>query len=203
MRRLPLVDDSDVVVAAREAMPVIESGGVVLLPTESFYGLGVDPRRAAGVDRVCVMKGRSPEHGLPVLVADWQQLEGLVVVPDRFRVKLARRWPAALTVVLPAREAMPAAVEGTLAVRIPAHGALRALLYLVGPLTGTSANLHGQPPGVTVDEGLQTLTEAPDLALDGGTTAGGKPSTLVDLTGEVPRVVRTGPCGWEDPMPDR
>lgn len=202
MRRLPLVEDGDVVVAAREAAKVIEGGGVVLLPTESYYGLGVDPQRAEGVDRVCAMKGRGPEHGLPVLVADWQQLETLVVVPDRFRVKLGRRWPAALTVVLTARAAMPAAVGGSLAVRIPAHGALRALLYLVGPLTGTSANLHGQPSGVTVDEGVQTLTEEPDLALDGGTTAGGKPSTLVDLTGEVPRIVRPGPCDWEDPIPD-
>lgn len=201
MRRLPLDDHSGVAATAREAVPVVAEGGVLLLPTESFYGLGADPRQAAAVERVCFLKGRGSEHGLPVLCADWQQLETLVVVPDRFRVPLSRHWPAALTVVLPAKGDLAAAVNGTLAVRIPAHDVLRALLYLVGPLTGTSANRHGEAPGVTVEEGVRTLIEEPDLALDGGRTAGGKPSTLVDLTGECPRVVRPGSCLWEDPIP--
>lgn len=180
---------------------MVAEGGVLLLPTESFYGLGADPRQSSAVDRVSFLKGRGSEHGLPVLCADWQQLEMLVVVPDRFRVTLSRRWPAALTVVLPARGDVAAAINGTLAVRIPAHDVLRALLYLVGPLTGTSANRHGVAPGVTVEEGLQTLLEEPDLVLDGGKTAGGEASTLVDLTGESPQVLRPGTCLWEEPFP--
>lgn len=201
MRRLPLDDSAKVAAAAHQAARVVADGGVLLLPTESFYGLGADPLQAAAVDRISFLKGRGSEQGLPVLCADWQQIETLVVVPERFRVRLSRHWPAALTVVLQARGGVAAGVDGTLAVRIPAHDVLRALLYLVGPLTGTSANRHGEAPGVTVEEGLQTLVEAPDLALDGGRTAGGKPSTLVDLTGEFPRVLRPGTCLWEEPIP--
>lgn len=201
MRRVPLIDPAEVAAAAREASRVVAAGGVLLLPTESFYGLGADPRQAEAVERICFLKGRGREHGLPVLCADWQQAETLVVIPDQFRARLSCRWPAALTAVLPVKAAVAAAVDDTLAVRIPAHDVLRALLYLVGPLTATSANRHGEPPGVTVDESLQTLVEEPDLVLDGGRTAGGQPSTLVDLTGDSPRILRSGPCLWEDPLP--
>jgi L-threonylcarbamoyladenylate synthase len=202
MRRLSLVDPDEVAAAAREAASVVAGGGVLLMPTESFYGLGADPMRADAVDRICRMKGRGREHGLPVVCADWQQLESLVVVPDIFRARLSCRWPAALTAVLQAKPKVPAAVNGTLAVRIPAHDVLRALLYIVGPLTATSSNRHSEPPGVTVDEALRSLDGEPDLVLDGGETAGGLPSTLVDLTGDSPQVLRSGPCLLEDPLPD-
>jgi tRNA threonylcarbamoyl adenosine modification protein (Sua5/YciO/YrdC/YwlC family) len=139
---------------------------------------------------------------MPVLCADWQQVERLVEVPERFRVKLSRIWPAALTVVLAVREPLPAAAGGTLAVRIPGHPALRALLYRSGPVTGTSANGHGRPPCVTIDDAVGSLTSEPDLALDAGRTAGGDPSTIVDLTGDRPRVVRPGRVRWEDPSPE-
>jgi L-threonylcarbamoyladenylate synthase len=147
------------------------------------------------------MKDRAPELGLPVLCADWQQIVELVDVPERFRVKLSRIWPAPLTVVLPAKKKTAAARAGTLAVRIPAHEALRALLYRTGPLTGTSANRHGRPPCTEIDEALGLLIEDPDLVLDAGPTPGGEPSTLVDLTGVEPRLLRPGKRLWEDPGP--
>jgi tRNA A37 threonylcarbamoyladenosine synthetase subunit TsaC/SUA5/YrdC len=105
-------------------------------------------------------------------------------------------------VVLEAREPIAAASAGTLAVRIPAHRELRALMYRVGPLTGTSANRHGKPPSTTVDEALRFLVGAPEIALDGGATAGGPASTLVDLSGPEARVLRPGRCAWEEPYPD-
>jgi L-threonylcarbamoyladenylate synthase len=200
VRTLPFAAPAEVAAAVAPVAAAVAGGGVVVLPTESFYGLGADPRSVAGVGRIHALKGRPGELGLPVLCADWQQLESLVVVCERYRVKLRRMWPAALTVVLPTKDAVAAARGTTLAVRIPAHRELRALLYRVGPLTGTSANRHGERPCTTVDEALRSLAGAPELALDGGTTAGGKPSTLVDLTADEARVLRAGPCVWDDPF---
>ena len=202
MIRLPFVEPGDVADAVETAKAAVAQGGVLLLPTESFYGLGSDPWSEMGVARIFTLKERPEELGLPVLCADWQQLEALVVVPETFRVKLARLWPAALTVVLPTVDDVSAARGGTLAVRIPGHTELRALLYRIGPLTATSANRHGDPPSTTVDGALASLTEAPDLALDGGATAGGEVSTLVDLSRGEPEILRPGPCAWEEPYPD-
>ena len=199
MRRLPFTRPDEIVAASRAAADVVAAGGVVLLPTESFYGLGADPLQADGVARICDLKGRPPELGMPVLCADWEQLETLVLVPERFRIRLSRMWPASLTVVARAIAETAASYDGTLAARIPAHASLRALLYRTGPLTGTSANRHGRPPCTSADDALDSLLEAPDMVLDAGPTAGGEPSTVVDLSGETPRVLRFGACPWDDP----
>lgn len=202
MIRLPFVEPGDVVEVVESAGTTIRQGGVLLLPTESYYGLGADPWNEVGVKRVFAMKARPAELDLPVLCADWQQVEALVVIPEEFRIKLARLWPAALTVVLPTVDDVPAARSGTMAVRIPAHAELRALLYRLGPLTGTSANRHGDPPSTTVDGALASLAEAPDLVLDAGATAGGMTSTMVDLSRGEPEILRLGACTWEEPYPD-
>lgn len=198
MKRLAFTTTTEISAALAEAQDVVHVGGVLLLPTESFYGLGADALSGVGIARIRRMKGRTPELGLPILCADWQQLEELVEVPDRFRIKLSRIWPAPLTVVLPAKIETAAARAGTLAVRIPAHDGLRALLYRTGPLTGTSANRHGRPPCTEMDGALRSLIEVPDLGLDAGPTAGGEASTLVDLTGVEPRLLRVGKRPWED-----
>ena len=202
MIRLPFVEPGDVMEAVESAGTTVRQGGVLLLPTESYYGLGADPWNEAGIERVFSLKARPGELGLPVLCADWQQVEALVVIPEEFRIKLARLWPAALTVVLPTVDDVPAARSGTMAVRIPAHAELRALLYRLGPLTGTSANRHGDPPSTTVDGALASLAEAPDLVLDAGATAGGMTSTLIDLSRGEPEILRLGACAWEEPYPD-
>lgn len=202
MIRLPFVEPGDVAEAVQAGSALIVQGGVLLLPTESFYGLGADPTSETGVARIFSMKERPAELGLPVLCADWKQLETLVVVPETFRVRLARLWPAALTVVLPTVGEVPAARSGTLAVRIPGHAEVRALLYRLGPLTATSANRHGDPPFTTVDGALASLAEPPDLVLDAGATAGGTVSTLVDLSRGEPKILRPGACVWEEPYPD-
>ncbi|MCG6947581.1 MAG: threonylcarbamoyl-AMP synthase [Acidobacteria bacterium] len=202
MVRLPFVEPEDVADAVQTCWDVVKDGGVLLLPTESFYGLGVDPMDSGAVRRIYSMKDRPSELGLPVLCADWQQVESLVVVPDHFRVKLGRFWPAALTVVLPAIGDIPAARGDSLAVRIPAYAELRALLYGVGPLTGTSANRHGTPPFTTVDGALASLVDAPDITLDAGATAGGEVSTLIDLRWSEPEILRRGKCVWDEPYPD-
>ncbi len=200
MTRLPLAEKGEAAQAGRAAREVIAGGGVVLLPTETFYGLAVDPFNEEAVARVRAMKGRPPDLGLPVLCADWQQVEELVKVPARHRVRLGRIWPGPLTAVLPCSTTLPAAVGGSLAVRIPGHSLLRAVLYRAGAVTGTSANRHGEEPAGTVEDALARLDGAPELVLDGGRTAGGRATTLVDLTGEEPRLLREGDLPWEEPF---
>lgn len=202
MKRLPFVEPDEVIASIAGALEVLESGGVVVVPTESFYGLAANPRLEESVERIHLLKGRPAGLGLPVLVADWRQLEELVIVPERFRPKLSRIWPAAVTVILPVRRPIPAATADSLAVRIPGHSGLRALLYRSGPLTGTSANGHRMSPSTEVDGAIGSLTAEPDLALDAGPTAGGDPSTIVDLTVEIPRIVRPGRVEWDDRYPE-
>ena len=147
------------------------------------------------------MKRRPPDKALPILCADHQQVASLVDLPQRFRVRLGRMWPGALTVILPLRRPLAACPGGTVAVRIPAHELLRAVLYRTGPLTGTSANRHGEPPRSTASEAVAALDGTPDLVLDGGPSPGGRASTVVDLTGAEPRILRPGPVVWEVSIP--
>ena len=201
MRSVAFRHDADVLRAAEAAAEVRAASGTILIPTETFYGLAADPSDSVAVGRIAEAKGRPPEMAVPVLVADWQQLESLVLVPERYRVRLSRIWPAALTVILRTHAEVAAGREGTLAVRIPGHAMLRALLYRIGPLTGTSANRHGRPPTMSVADALASLANPPDLVLDGGPTSGGLPSTLVDLTADEPHVLRRGEVPWRDDFP--
>ena len=201
MKRLPFLDNEHAGAAASEVARVVAAGGVVLFPTETFYGLGVDPSGRDAVARVYDLKGRP--HGVPlsVVCADWQQLESLVEVPGRYRVRLSRIWPGPLTAILRSRYELPASAGRTLAVRIPGHAMMRAVLYRSGPLTATSANRHGDPECSEVDAALASIRGSPDLVLDGGSTAGGRPTTVVDFTGDGPRVVRPGDLSWEERYP--
>lgn len=196
MTRIPFSEREHVRAAAEAVSAMKARSGVAVVPTETFYGLAADPADPRAVASVFRLKGRPEGMPLPVLAADWKQVERLVEIPGMHRVRLSRTWPGPLTVILPARRPLPAGTSGTLAVRIPGHDLLRALLYLVGPLTATSANRHGRPPCTTLEASLRELVGEPDLALDGGPTRGGVPSTLVDLTGAEPRVLRVGPAPW-------
>lgn len=200
MNRLPFSDSHEIKHAVGAAAEVVAAGGVVLIPTESHYGLGVDPRHRAAVEKIFVLKGRPGGLALPVVCSDWDQVDSLVCVPDAQRFKLARIWPAAMTVVAPCRRPVAASSTDTLAVRIPDHDGLRALLYRVGPLTATSANRHGEPPCPTVETALDSLLGAPDLILDAGDLAGGPVSTLMDLSSEEVREIRSGPVLWDEPF---
>ncbi len=200
MNRLPFSDPHEIKSAVSIAAEVVAAGGVVLIPTESHYGLGVDPRQPEAIEKIFDLKGRPEGLALPVVCSDWDQVDSLVSVPDPHRFKLARIWPAALTVVAPRRRPVAASSTDTLAVRIPDHDGLRALLYRVGPLTATSANRHGQPPCPTVEGALDSLLGTPDLVLDAGDLAGGPVSTLMDLSSEEPREIRSGPVLWDEPF---
>ncbi|MGQ9495521.1 MAG: L-threonylcarbamoyladenylate synthase [Thermoanaerobaculaceae bacterium] len=178
----------------QEAVPVVQwylsRSQVVAIPTETFYGLAVSPEDAQAVERLFAIKGREVTKALPLVGASLEQLEVLVVIPAPWRARLRGIWPAPLSVVVAARRPIPACGP-TAAVRVPAHPLLRQLLAVTGPLTATSANLAGNPPAQTVEE-LAPIAQGLELALDGGATPGGLPSTLLDLTTTPPRVLRPG-----------
>ncbi len=197
MRVLPFHQQDDLAAAAPQVERCLAEAGVVLLPTETFYGLACNPYSEEAVSRVLELKDRPRDMPLPVLAADWAQVDRLTVVPECWRDRLQTLWPGPITVVLPARQALPASLEATVAVRIPGHGLLRNLLAVTGPLTGTSANRHGDRPADDVAGAIRSLVGDPDLALDGGQSPGGKPSTLVDLTGVMVRILRQGPEVWD------
>jgi L-threonylcarbamoyladenylate synthase len=186
----------DLAAATGAVRTALEEHGVVLLPTETFYGLGACPHSHSAVARVRLLKGRPETLALPVLCGGWQQVERLVKVAERHRARLENAWPGPLTAVMPCAAPLPAALADTLAVRIPGHPLLCTLLDQVGPLTGTSANRHGDQPSTTVSGALESLLDGPDLVLDGGATAGGSATTVVDLTRDPPVILRRGVGGW-------
>jgi L-threonylcarbamoyladenylate synthase len=161
---------------------LVRRGGILAVPTESSYGLGVDPSSPVGVAAVYRVKSRDAHKPLPVVIADLAQLVPLGIDPDSPVVRrLAALWPAALACVLPTSLPLPAAAGGgTLAVRIPAHADLRALLAGLGlPLTATSANLSGEAPVVDPTTAAALLAGEDAAVVDGGRLPGGPPSTLI------------------------
>lgn len=190
MKVLPFTEAHHLPAAVAAVREVLAKSGVVVLPTETFYGLAVNPHDPKAVSKVFAVKGRDAAKALLVVAASLEQAEGLAVISELWRHRLREVWPAPLTLVFQARQALPGSGH-TVAVRVPAFNLLRALLEHVGPLTATSANLSGQPPAQTLKE-LGPLSEMVDLILDGGKTPGGLPSTLVDATVTPPRLLRAG-----------
>jgi L-threonylcarbamoyladenylate synthase len=189
--------------AIEEAAKWILGGGVVAVPTDTLYGLAADPFSAAAVARVFEVKGRAAERALPLIAADAAQVAAHLGVLGETAARLARRfWPGPLTLLLPAPRAIaPDVVGGTgrVGVRVPADGVARAICAVAGrPVTATSANLSGEPPTAEPDEVERTLGDRIDLLIDAGPTRGGAPSTIVDVTGAAPSLVRAGAIDWED-----
>jgi len=177
-------------------------GGVVAFPTDTVYGLGADPFQDAAVERVFAIKGRSSSQALPLLLADVSQLEAVAQnIPELAWMLAERFWPGALTLVLAKAYGLNSlAVPGdTVAVRLPNHPVPRALAAALGrPITGTSANLSGRPSPTSADEVRQQLGGSVDLVLEGSPLPGGQESTILDLTGERPHLLRQGAVALED-----
>jgi len=196
--RVVVVDPAAPAAAALdEAAAVLRADGLVAFPTETFYGLGAAALRPAAVRRVFEVKGRAEGKPLLVLVDSIAMAERLATtIPARARELMARHWPGALTLVLAARAEVPAEItagSGTIGVRLSAHPVARALVTaLGGPVTAPSANLADRPAPTTAAEVLDYFRDAVDLVLDGGATPGGRPSTVLDVTVEPPRVIRAG-----------
>lgn len=186
--------------APRRAVEALRAGEPVVYPTDTVYGLGCNATDPAAVRRVFEIKGRPPDQPVPVLVAEAWQAAELAELSEGARRLMRRFWPGPLTLVLPSRGVvaeMVTAGTGTLGLRMPDHPVPRALVQACGfPLVGTSANSSSKPAPVTVFQVLSDLNGKVGLVLDGGRLRG-RPSTVVDCTGERPKVLRLGPIPEE------
>jgi L-threonylcarbamoyladenylate synthase len=182
------------VLEVQEAAAAIRAGRVVVIPTDTVYGLACDPANPDAVEAVFAMKGRPAHLELNLLAADASQLRDLVEMAGAARSLAARFWPGPLAIVCPLgprRLAIPRSGE-SLMVRVPDHALLRGLLRATGPLASTSANRHGQPPAVTAAEAERLIGADCAGVVEGGPGAG-RASTIIDLTSMPPRVLREGP----------
>jgi len=178
------------------AADAIAAGRLVVLPTDTVYGLGADAFAPEAVQRVLQAKGRGREMPVPVLVGSWAGIDGLMtVVPDPVRRLVRAFWPGGLTLVVEHASTLAwdlGDARGTVAVRMPLHPVALELLERTGPLAVSSANVSGQPPATTAEQAQEQLGEAVDVYLDAGPTPGPLPSTIIDATGGVLRLVREG-----------
>ena len=181
--------------AARAAAAAVRGGSLVVLPTDTVYGVGADPRSPRAVDRLLTAKGRGRDKPSPVLVASAAQAEGLArEASDVAKALMDEFWPGALTLVLPSERLGwdLGETNGTIALRMPNHPVALELLKEAGPLAVSSANLSGRPPAATVGEAVEQLGEKVAVYLDGGRCLGGAPSTIVSFDGDLMRVLREG-----------
>jgi len=186
-----------------QAISILKQGGIVAFPTDTVYGLGACISIPQAVERIYQVKERPRSMALSLLLADKSQIgEVAEPVPPIAWLLADKFLPGALTMVLPRAKSVPDIVTGggaTVAVRIPAHPVPVALARGLGaPIVGTSANLSGKPSSLTAEEVYAQLGGKVDLIIDGGRCPGGKESTIVDLTGEAPVLLREGAISREE-----
>lgn len=179
-----------------EAARAVARGDLVVLPTDTVYGVGADAFDALAVARLLAAKGRGRQMPPPVLIGDVRALDGLATrIPQEARALAAAFWPGGLTLILRAQPALTwdlGETRGTVALRMPDDACALTLLARTGPLAVSSANLTGRPAARTVGEALEQLGAAVAVYLDGGRSPGGVPSSIVDATGAGLRLVREG-----------
>ncbi len=203
MRRVSVDPQSPQRDAIQEAAKWILAGGIVALPTDTLYGLAADPCSADAVARVFAVKGRVAERALPLIAADATQVATHL---GRLRAAahcLAERfWPGPLTLLVTAPLGLARAVTGgtgRVGVRVPRDHVAREICRACGrPITATSANASGEPATSDPDCVERTLGDRIDLLIDAGPTPGGAASTIVDVTGAEPVLVRGGAISWDE-----
>jgi L-threonylcarbamoyladenylate synthase len=183
--------------ARESAARIILSGGVISFRTDTFYGLGADPANESAVSRIRELKGRDDRKPILLLLADLSEVDRFIAVRSDLFTRLADRfWPGPLTIVGAAASQLAdvlTAGSKTIGVRLPNDEAVRTLLRCCGgALTATSANISGRPPAATAESVADYFGETVDLIIDGGESTLLEPSTVVDVSTGVARVVRVG-----------
>ncbi len=174
----------------------LRAGGVIAFPTDTLYGVGARAADPAAVARLYQVKRRPSEQPMVWLVTDRAQVERFAVVSAAATALMERHWPGPLTLVLPTRIGND---DSTIAVRAPDHEVALELLRALGePIASSSANPAGQAPPVDADHVIAALGDELDVVLDGGPCVIGQPSTILDLTGPAPRILRLGAIPWEE-----
>jgi L-threonylcarbamoyladenylate synthase len=200
--------DADDPLEVEQAASLLVAGMVVAIPTDTVYGLAVDPMQPGAVHQIFALKRRPLEVALPVLVGGWIQVEAVAGTLEPAAQELADRfWPGPLTLVVPRARDFGADLGGppegrdTVGVRWPDHPVVRALCSAVGPLAVTSANRHGKPPATLAQEVISVFSTDDRLsAVVGGGVCDGVPSTVVESLGADVWCLRKGAIPWHGPM---
>lgn len=183
--------------AARAA----RSGRLVVVPTDTLYGIGCDAFNNQAVANLLAAKHRGPDMPVPVLVGSWDTIKGLVAhYTDTARTLVEAFWPGGLSIVIPQAPSLPwnlGDTRGTVMLRMPLHPVAIELLREVGPMAVSSANISGQPPATTAVAAKQQLGTDVSVYLDGGKATIGEPSTIIDLSGAHPYLLREGAISAE------
>ncbi len=191
----PQEPDAEVVA---EIVEILRGGGIVVLPTDTVYGLTAAVSRADALERLCALKQRPPDKGFILLVADWIGVRSVTPhLPPVARRLGGKYWPGPLTLILPAQAGLPPALSGrgaSVAVRMPDAPLLQAVLReLRGPLAAPSANRSGEGPATSAATAAAAFGASVDLVVDGGPAPAQRPSTIVSVLGESGQVLREGP----------
>ncbi|WP_445164103.1 L-threonylcarbamoyladenylate synthase [Mycobacterium sp. Dal123C01] len=183
------------------AVGALKGGRLVVMPTDTVYGIGADAFDNTAVTALLSAKGRGRDMPVGVLVGSWHTIEGLVyTVPDGARELIRAFWPGALSLVVaqaPSLQWDLGDARGTVMLRMPLHPVAIELLREVGPMAVSSANISGHPPAVNAAEAHSQLGDLVDVYLDAGPSEQQAASTIVDLTGDAPRLLRAGPVSVE------
>src|ERR1700761_5414289 len=188
-------------VGIASAISALKGGRLVVLPTDTVYGIGADAFDSDAVSALLSAKGRGRDMPVPVLVGSWNTIDGLVyTVPHSARELIQAFWPGALSLVVrqaPSLQWDLGDARGTVMLRMPLHPVAIELLREVGPMAVSSANVSGRPPAVDAGEARNQLGDLVDVYLDAGPAAQQAASTILDLTGPEPRILRSGPVSAE------
>ena len=191
--------DPDTIPVVAEA---IQRGELIILPTDTVYGVGTSAFDEEAIQCLFFVKQRSGEKGIPILLADESDLDKVAAnVPPIARSLMTKFWPGPLTLVLPKRKDLPPSISETesVAVRMPDHEVGREIIRAAGgTLATTSANLSGNAPAKSAREALRELAGAVAIVVDDGPSGGQMASTVVDCTGDTIRILRHGPVTMED-----
>jgi L-threonylcarbamoyladenylate synthase len=199
--RYPTATEGEREAAVEAAAIAVQQGELVVLPTDTVYGIGADAFDPVAVRDLLAAKGRGREMPPPVLVSAATTLDALAVrVPDYARALVEAFWPGPLTLVCHQQSSLQwdlGDTRGTVAVRMPDHEVALAILERTGPLAVSSANRTGMPAATDADQAVEMLGEEVAVVVDAGTSPGGEASTIVDVTGDQGRVLRRGALSLE------
>jgi tRNA threonylcarbamoyl adenosine modification protein (Sua5/YciO/YrdC/YwlC family) len=196
IRRFDMSVATERPIGLEQATDAVRRGELVVLPTDTVYGLGTDAFSPEAVAALLAAKGRGRDMPVPVLVGSPRTLDGIATgLSQTARDLVEAFWPGGLTVVARAQPSLQwdlGETGGTVAVRMPLHLVAIELLQATGPMAVSSANISGRPPATTVDEAVEQLGESVSVYLDGGPSGEPVPSTIIDVSGDSPRLLRAG-----------
>ena len=185
------------------ASNIVKSGGLVVFPTDTVYGLGCNPLNLKAINKIIKVKG-DRKKPLPVLVSSLEDAKKAAFISTQGKILAKKFWPGPLSIVFHKKNLIPNSVTfglDSIALRMPNnHVAVELIARSGGLLIGSSANITGEEPPRNINEISKKIIDNVNIILDGGTSTGGKPSTIVDLTSDRPRMIRNGPISFEKIM---